>query len=178
VVVEQCLQHRQIFLHMARRMGIGQAHDVLDRGTVGQPNAEDEAAARGGIGGHGLLGHSDRVARVGRHDRRPQCNARSRAARQRHHQERVVIPCGQVGQPEARKPGGFGLLRLRDEGVQRVRFAGATGKNAESHSDSFLGEVCEMQGRPPALPSGIRRPVHEHILTMIYDDHNLVFLQE
>jgi hypothetical protein len=37
VLVEQRLQHREILLHMARRMGIGQAHDLLDHGAVGQP---------------------------------------------------------------------------------------------------------------------------------------------
>jgi alkanesulfonate monooxygenase SsuD/methylene tetrahydromethanopterin reductase-like flavin-dependent oxidoreductase (luciferase family) len=101
---------------------------------------------KGRIGGHGLLGHGDGVARVGRHDRRPQFNARGRPARQCHHQERVVVPRGQVGQPEARKPGGFRLLRLRDQVVQRVRFAGATGQNAESHSDPFLERSCRRRG--------------------------------
>src|SRR5437763_10679215 len=41
-----CLQHREIFLHMARRMGIGQPHDVLDRRAVGQPKAQDRKSTR------------------------------------------------------------------------------------------------------------------------------------
>ena len=38
--------------------------------------------------------------------------------------------------------------------------------------------ILAQMGSPPEWPSGIRRPVHEHILTMICDDHNRLFLQE
>ena len=39
-------------------------------------------------------------------------------------------------------------------------------------------QVYETQGTPSAPSSGIWRPVHEHIVTMIRDDYNFLFLQE
>ena len=96
---EQLAQHAQILAHVAQRLRVRHPHQVFDHDLVREAEAEREATVRRRARGERLLGHRDRVTRIGRHHRGAELDLLRLAADERERRDRVETE--DVGQPEA-----------------------------------------------------------------------------
>ena len=94
----QCGHQRvEVLTHVARGPVVRVSPRVLDGHPVRQPDAEQQPRVGGGVGGERLGRERERMARVGRDDRRAQLDAPRVTPDEREHRERVEA--GALRQP-------------------------------------------------------------------------------
>ena len=135
---DQRPQNRQVLFHVLRGAVVRQAHHPFDQRAVRQADSQGKTAIAGPLGGQGVLGHAQRVERIGGNHRCSEFDAACLLANDRQGRQRVITKCQQMRDPEVAEAVRLSLFHLVCQYLQVVYLTSGASKNPNAHSLSFM----------------------------------------